>query len=212
MPHIVRSSAEWVRLFDTVDPASGMILLLAGLVYMLMGIRVFRGLVVLNCAAIGGGVGFLLGSLVAEDAIILQIGLGLVGAVALGAMAVPMVKLGVAVCAGILGGFLGATIAGAFTASPDARMVVGLVGLLVTISLVFVIFDRLIIAVTSFQGALMTTAGALIISGHQSGFLRHFRNMALDSGMVIPFCVLAGTVIGVSIQMAGQHKGAGSDR
>jgi hypothetical protein len=203
---LVRTRAEWIRELDTFDPALGVILLLAGLIYSLLGWRIFKVLIILNCAALGAALAGHLG-LAAGQSGVSMIALALLGALILGSLAFRLIKGGVVLCSALIGGGLGIVLTATVTASQGAQLAGGAVGLLVATSLAFVVFEHVVIAATSVQGALMTVGGAIIAISGQTGVLRHFHEMAIRSGFLVTFCLLAMTIIGVCVQIAGMREG-----
>lgn len=212
MNDIFRSQAQWVRDASNMDPWLGMILFVAGLIYALLGWRIYRSLIILDCAAAGALIGAAVGTSVSPGSPIVGVGLGLVCAVILGLLAIPLAKPGVVLCSAIAGAFVGMAATSVVSTSFQVQMVGGAVGVLVAISLVFVVFQHVVIFVLGLQGALMAVAGALAAIGTRSDFFRHLRESAATSGWLAPFCVIAVTVIGVSIQMAGARETGGSTR
>ncbi len=210
MDLIIRSRTEWLSVLNGLDPAFGMILAVAGLVFVLIGWRVYQAIIVVNLAALGGLAGWILGGVAFADGWTMQAVCGVAGAVVFGAASIPMLKAATVLCASLIGGYLGAVVSSGFSASADVHLVGGLVGLGVTASLVFIVFDHLMITVISFQGALMTVAGVLAASNQQATFLRHFRDMASRSDFMVIFTVFALTVIGICVQLAGMREGAGA--
>ncbi len=211
MEYLVRTRSEWIRQLSELDPAMGFILAVAGLIYVLVGWRVFRVLIIINCAALGASIGAGLGGMLGES-VLVRVLLAAVGAMVLGASAVRLMKAGVVLCAGVIGGVVGVIVTGVFSPEPTVRLIGGLLGLAGAASLAFVIFDHLVIAVISFQGALMTVAGALVAIKEQGGFLRFFWQKADDSAFLVPFCVVALTVVGICVQLAGYREGGTSSK
>lgn len=210
MDLIVRSRTEWLSVLNGLDPAVGMILAVAGLVFVLIGWRVYQAIIVINIAALGALGGSIVGGLMFQDSWVMQVVCAVAGAVVLGGMAVPMFKVATVLCASLIGGYLGAVVSSGFSASGDVHLAGGLVGMGVAASLVFIVFEHLMITVISFQGALMTVAGVLAASNQQASWLRHFRDMASRSDFMIVFTVFALTVIGICVQLAGMREGAGA--
>ncbi|MBN1343491.1 MAG: hypothetical protein JXQ73_12460 [Phycisphaerae bacterium] len=203
---------ELVSQLNELEPALGAILFLAGLVYILMGFRVFKVLVVINCALVGAAVGSAVGLAAGGESVILQVAGALAGAAILGALAVPLLKAGVVLCSGLIGGAMGIALTSLFSESADVQFAGGGVALLVAVSLVFIVFDHLMITVISFQGAVMTLAGFVVALGEQGSFLGQLRSMVLGSGAFMAFCIVALTIIGICVQLAGLRHGASSAR
>jgi len=201
----------WTGPVEGLDPAWGVLLAFGGLIYVFLGWRIYKLLVMVNCATFGA---FLAGTLAGP-----ALGLAwawvavaaLIGAIALGATAVSMVKVGATLSVGVVGALLGSSAAGMVTSDPGIRLVAAFVGLVLASSLVFATFEHIMILALSVQGGVMTTAGFLIAISQQLGFLRQFRESALRGSWLALFCVIALAVIGVSVQIAGLRAG-GSGR
>jgi len=203
LDYIVRSRVDWIEQVHELDPGAGLILLVAGLVYVLMGWRVFNVLVTINCAALGAALGGGIGSVIEQSSWFLSAALGLAGAILLGALAVRLIKAGVVLCCGLAGAFVGIIIASVFSSEPTVQLAGGIVTLLLTVSLVFVMFDHLVIVTMSLQGALMTVAGVVAAFQEEGGILRHFHQILAKSGFFLIFSILALMVIGICVQLAG---------
>ncbi len=206
MDAIVPSRSEWIRDLTQLDPALGAILFVVGLVFVLMGWRIFKVLIIVNSAALGMLVGAVVGGAIGKSWV-WPVVLGLAVAVVFGLLALRVMRAGAVLCAALVGGYVGMIITSGFSDRPEVQLVGGGVALLVAASLAFVVFEHLMIAVLSFQGALLATTGALSAVSEQMGFLRHLREMANDHGFFVPFCVMALTVIGICVQLAGLREG-----
>jgi hypothetical protein len=203
MLNVPQIRGAWSDQIQSLDPEWGALLILVGLVYVFLGLRVYKVLVTLNCAAIGA---LLVGTLVTTFlkwpffwALILAI----LGAVIFGYAAFLLARVAATLCAAIVGAVLGVVVAGLFTDDANIQATSGGLGLLVLGSLVFVAFEHILIAVFSFQGGVMVVQGALSAMTGQTGFLQTFRELARTTGWLVPFCVIALTVIGISVQIAG---------
>jgi hypothetical protein len=210
VPSIARSQIEWIGLLEGLNPAWGVIFIVVGLVYVLLGWRIFKVLLILNCAGFGATLGAELGWAVFGESLFWPLVLGLVGGVALGAAAGSLFRLAATLCAALVGGFVGAHLAGLFSIAPDMHLVGAVAGALLTGSLVFVAFEHIVIVVLSFQGGVMAVAGMVLATSQETGFLRYFHEMATRSSLVAPFCIIALTVIGTSLQLGGLRSGGAS--
>jgi hypothetical protein len=202
---------EWFALLEGLDPAWGLILIAVGLVYVLLGWRVFKVLLVLNCAGLGASLGAVLGGGIFSQSLFWPLLFGLIGGVLFGSAATWLFRWAATLCAALAGGFVGAHLVSIFSLAPEAQLIGAVAGLLLVGSAVFVAFEHIVIVVLSFQGGLMTVGGMLIATSEQTGFFRYFRDMATRNSVLVPFCIIALTVIGTSLQLAGLRSG-GSTR
>ena len=125
-----------------------------GLVSLLYGLKLFKGMVVIYAAMAGVVVG---------GAVAVRFGapgpLGsVVGAVVLAALAWPLLKVAVSVFGGIAGGLLGAMCA-LWLNDPVYVLIAGLVGLVLGFVLGFLLFRGVIVFTTAVLGALLVVLG-----------------------------------------------------
>jgi len=179
----------------------GLFLLGAGLVFMILGARIFKVLVVVSFAAVG----FVLGSSLPLDKV-MQVTLGVVGAVGLAVASTFFVKVAVAVLAGGWSGLVVIAVAPHLGVSEKLTLVLAALAFAAVVSLAFVLYQEIIAAVMSFEGALLFMGGLVIFLSHHPGIWGHVHATMLDTPFFTAFLLLAGTVMGFYLQMAERQK------
>jgi len=198
---------RWVGTLQGTDMAWGVILVVTGLIYCLAGWRVFKALMVVNMGCLGAMGGAQLGWAIYGASWLMPAVLGLVGAIVLGYCAVPLARWAACLWGAIIGALVGALLASTFGTGLEILLTGAAAGAVITGSMVFVAFEHVVILFFSFQGGIMTIVGALILTSEQGGFMKSFRDTAERSGWLLPFCVIAMTVIGASLQFGGLRAG-----
>jgi hypothetical protein len=127
-----------------------------GVVSLLYGLKLFKGMVVVYAATGGVLVGGAVAAHFGAPAVIGSI----VGAVILGALAWPMLKVSVSILAGVAGAVAGA-VGVLWLDDPVAIAVAGGVGLVVGFVLGFLIFRAMIVFATAVLGAGLLVAGVV---------------------------------------------------
>jgi hypothetical protein len=144
---------EWCRV---AGPGLAVVLILAGIVFLLFGYSIFKVLVTLNAAILGGYVGAMLG-----DKSGVAVPAGIVGAMLSGTAAWPTMKYSVAIMGGLFGMVLGVTFWRLANLNPDFGWSGGMTGLVFFGLLSFLLFRECIMTYTSLQGSVMLVFGIL---------------------------------------------------
>lgn len=181
-----------------MTPAVAAGLILLGIVYMLFGIQIFRGLVLLNAAVVGGYIGAALGG--QGDAA--TIGAVIVG-VAAAAIAWPTMKYAVAIMGGIFGALLGASIWRAVGLDPNLEWAGALVGLIGFGMLSFVLFRGSVMMYTSLQGSFMLVFGILGLIYQYSGAAKQVSEHLRFQPVLLPAAIFIPALLGLIFQ---QHN------
>lgn len=162
------TQGEYVDSLMSMDMALALVLLVCGLVYMLQGWKVFKMLVIVNAAILGGFLGSELGKhLQFEHGPIFG---AVAGALLFSVLAWPLMKGAVSLMGGLAGSFVGygmwsyaAKVAGR-PGMADYTWVGALMGFIALGLLGFIIFKTIIILFTSLQGSLMTISGLVAVA------------------------------------------------
>jgi len=183
------------------DPVLGVLMIGAGLVFVILGARIFRVLMAISL----GCVGLVLGASLPLDPF-WQMLAGVAGGIGLALASVFLVRLGVAALAG--GWFAAAAmlVAGHLQARDDIVLIIGGLAFLAIAALTFVLYFEVIAAVMSFEGALLILAGLAICLSRYSAMWYHIRALLLETPALAAFLVLAGTVAGYYTQIAERQK------
>jgi hypothetical protein len=193
---------QWIVYLQSTEALSGIPLVAIGVVLMLMGWRVWKAAVVITFALIGAGVGVAL----AGDDPGQQWFFALIGGVLLGAASYPPANYSICV----LGGLIGAAVSHIVLAS----MWVHGVPLWIAMALLFagctalsVVYSRqVIVAVTSFEGAMLIVSGLVAVLADAPQLFHFFETIAKNYWFFLPFLLLVPTVTGFLLQMADAKK------
>jgi hypothetical protein len=133
------------------------LMIMVGIVYLLFGIRIFKALVMLNAAVVGGILAVEIVGVRGEAAI----ACAMVGSVFAAAIAWPTMKYAVALMGGIFGVLMGASIWHTIDLDPHLVWAGALVGLIGFGLLSFILFRGSVMMYTSLQGSFMLVFGIL---------------------------------------------------
>lgn len=166
-PSWLPTRGEYVETLAQLDLAGGVILLVFGLIYLLLGWRVFKALVILNAAVAGAALGIYAGALLGGGS---WTWLGAVaGAGLLAVLAVPLMRYAVGLMGAAAGALVGLStwsyvtdLAGREDLTAHA-WIGALIGLVVVGLLCVALFRFLITLFTSVQGAGMIVSGSAAI-------------------------------------------------
>lgn len=178
-----------------MSPGAAAVLILAGVIYLLFGYCIFRTLVTLNAAVLGGYIGGLIGQRVHSG----PAGI-LLGAFLAAALAWPLLKYAVAIMGGVYGAILGAAIWRSVGLEPHLAWAGAGMGLIAFGLLSFIIFRGSVIMYTSLQGAAMLIFGllGLIYKYPQAaGQLSHSLSM---QPLILPMAIFIPAVFGLIYQ------------
>ena len=147
-----------------------------------------------------GVVGFVLGmSLPVSE--LMQWVCAFLAAVGLAVASTFVLKLSVAVLAGGLSGCVVLGLATRFGAGGPFPLIMGGLALVVTIALAFVIYEQIIVLVTSLEGSFLFLGGLVVFFSHSPSMWGYFRPMLTGNPIFAPFLLLAGTVTGFYLQL-----------
>jgi len=186
---------------EAQEPVLGVLLLGAGLVFLIMGARIFRILMALSLLCIGFAIG---GQLPLEPGWALAA--GAVAGIGLAVLSKYFVRLGVALLAG---GWLAAAtlvVAENLGADPLIAAILGGFAFLAAVSLVFVLYFEVIAAVMSLEGTVLLLSGMVVCLSHYSGAWPRLRSVFVETPVLVGFLLLAGTVTGYYTQIAERQK------
>lgn len=181
--------------------AAAPLLVIAALILMLFGWRLWKVCVILCFGLIGAG----LGATLAGDSSS-QWYFALIGAVLLGLISYRFVTLAI----GALGGLIGAcTILFFLTGlklSDSTVWALSAAGLLTGAAYSLLHRQHLIVLVTSFLGAILLLSGLAAVAMNSSAIMSTLRSMALTSKIVVPFLILVPTVISSFYQTSNMRQ------
>jgi len=185
---------EWCR---SAGPGIAVILILAGIVFLLFGYGIFKVLVTLNAAVLGGWVGLMIGEKTG-----VEVPAAIVGAMLAATAAWPTMKYAVAIMGALFGTVLGVTVWRLSDLDPTFSWSGGMTGLVFFGLMSFLLFRECIITYTSLQGAAMLVFGILgLIFKYQDigGPLTHHFEM---KPFLLPLAIFIPTLGGFIYQKA----------
>jgi len=185
----------------------GMFLVVAGIVFMLLGVRIFRTLIALSF----GGIGYVLGNnLPVSD--MMQIVLGIVGAIGMAALSMVATKLAVALLAGGWVGILVFALTTEIGFNEQVVLALSCFAAAAGIALTFILFQEIIAFITSLEGSLLLVSGLATVFSQSPMLWSHIRGMLVGNPVFAPFIIMAGTITGFYLQLADlQTKDTGAN-
>jgi hypothetical protein len=185
---------DWCK---TSGPGLAVILILAGIVFLLFGYSIFKALVTLNAAVLGGYVGMLLGERTG-----VEVPAAIVGALLAATAAWPTMKYSVAIMGGLFGMVLGVTLWRLSSLDPAFGWSGGMTGMVFFGLLSFILFRECIITYTSLQGSVMLIFGilGLVLKYQEVGgpLTHHFQ----IKPFLLPLAIFIPTLCGFIYQQA----------
>jgi hypothetical protein len=154
--------AHWPAQGDLLDwckaagPGMAVILILLGIVFLLFGFSIFKVLVTLNAALLGGYIGMLIGE---HNGV--EVPASIIGALLSATFAWPTMKYSVAIMGGLFGMILGVAFWRLANLDPTFGWSGGMTGMVLFGLLSFLLFRECVITFTSLQGAVMLVFGLL---------------------------------------------------
>ncbi len=179
----------------TMGLGTAVLLMLIGAVYLMYGWSLFKGLVTLNAAAVGGWAGSWIG---------VKAGYPLAGmitgAVVLALLTFPLRKWAVAVMGALCGVVVGVGVWRSVGLDAEMSWAGALIGMISFGLASFILFRGSIIMYTSIQGAMMFIVGLLgMILKYQDVTPKITHNM-LSQPLIFPIAVLVPTILGLVFQ------------
>lgn len=188
-----------------MTPGVAALLIILGIIYLLFGYQIFKGLVLVNAAVVGAYVGANLGG-DGDPATVCAV----VGAVAAAAIAWPTMKYAVALMGGFFGALLGASLWRTLILPPDLVWAGALVGLMSFGLLSFILFRGSVMMYTSLQGAFMMVFGILgLIYQYQQFAADVTKHLKLEPYW-LPAAIFIPAVLGLIFQQHNTTLGATS--
>jgi hypothetical protein len=149
----------WQRMVTQHPLEMGLVFLVLGLVFLLYGYKLYKILVSVVFAGIGGMVGVLIGVHFGAPGWLI----GLIGAIVLGILAWPLFRIGWGILGGAIFGAIALPLAVAMTNSPVLGYTLAAVAFIAGMVLTIVLMRPLIIISTSISGAATLVEGVLLM-------------------------------------------------
>jgi hypothetical protein len=190
---------EMLQTCHDMIPAVAALLVMLGVIYLLFGYNIYKGLVILNAAVMGATLGAALG-----ESGHIEVPLAIVGGFAAAAVTWPLMKWAIAVMGGLFGAILGASLWRLFNLDPTFAWAGALTGLVALGLLSFILFRGCIMMYTSLQGSVMMIFGIVsLLSRHDSILSSISENIQLRP-LLLPIAIFIPAIAGLIYQ---QHNG-----
>jgi hypothetical protein len=197
------------KLVDTLAETTwvvGAIFLTVGLLCILQGYKLYKGVVILTALAMGIVLGYKLGQHIQAQTIVAGC-LGVLLAVA----AWPFMKFAVSLCGGLAGAFIGANawsgIATHLNATspsinipPDAYWAGALIGLVLFGMLSFILFELSVVLFTSVSGSVLAVLGIIALLLQVTAWREAIGNALKANPLVMPVLIVVPAVVGLVLQ------------
>jgi hypothetical protein len=183
---------EWCRV---AGPGVAVILILAGIVYLLFGYSIFKVLVTLNAAVLGGYAGTLLGE---KNGV--EVPAAIVGGLLAATAAWPTMKYSVAIMGGLFGAVLGVTIWRLSNLDPSFGWSGGMTGMVLCGLMSLLLFRECIMTYTSLQGAVMLVLGILALCFKYDSVGGSLETHLKLKPFLLPMTIFVPTLIGFIYQ------------
>jgi hypothetical protein len=181
-------------------PAVAALLVLLGVIYLLFGYNMHKGLIILNAAVLGASLGAALG-----ESNHIEVPLAIVGGFAAAAITWPLMKWAIAVMGGLFGAILGASMWRLFNLDPTFTWAGAGMGLVALGLLSFILFRGCVMMYTSLQGSVMLIFGIVsLLCRHDNILASIGANMQLRP-LLLPITIFIPAIAGLIYQ---QHNGA----
>lgn len=192
---------QWLLWLQEARDAAAPLLVIAALILMLFGWRLWKVCVILCFGLIGAGLG---ATLAGESSS--QWYFALIGAAILGLISYKFATLAI----GALGGLIAACTILFFLArlnlSDSTLWALSAAGWLTGAAYSLLHRQHLIVLVTSFLGAILLLSGLAAVAMNSPAIMSTLRSMALNSTIVVPFLILVPTVISSFYQASDMRR------
>lgn len=175
----------------------GVFLLGAGLVFMVLGIRVSRPLVAISFGVLGFVLCFAVPG--PENA---RLGLAFMGAIGLGAASTFFIRAALTILAGAWAAYGAILVVGLLGLPSEAVLAIGGLAFCGAASLALIMYQEVTAFVLSLEGSLLFIAGLVVVMNQNPAVWVHIRDMLIDNPVFAPFALLAGAVTGFYWQSA----------
>jgi len=179
-----------------MTPGVATALVIAGIIYLLFGFRIFRAIVLLNAAVLGGYIGAMIPTAHQET----SIAAALICAVFAAAVAWPTMKYAVALMGGLFGAALGASIWHTVDLDPHLVWAGAMVGLVGFGLFSFILFRGSVMMYTSLQGSFMLVFGLLGLIYKYQQLAPKVTNHLAEESFLLPAAIFIPAVIGLIFQ------------
>ena len=193
---------DFIDTMERLDLGLGVLLIMAGLVFIVVGGRIFKVLLTLSC----GTVGFVACFAALPWETLPRVLAGVTVGIGLGVASGFLVRSALTLLAGGWAGLVLGTLGSTFGVGDAAEWVLAGAAFIVAVSLVFIYYQEVIALVMSFEGTLLFLSGMIALLSRVPVLWTPIRPIFQDAPLFSAFAVLAGTVTGYYLQIAEMQK------
>lgn len=200
------SSQQWLDILYGQEATTGLFVALIGLSCVMLGWRLAPGIVAVDYLLVGGMIGRWTG--LAIGPVWLGWTLGALFGLALAAIAWIQPRKSTILMTAIVGGYFAGAAVCHLEGSPPPALIAGALGFVMTGALAVIVYEHIVVVLTSFHGGLLATGGLLMIMATSPTWYSGVRDMVVGYRSLLPLLVFAPTLIGTLFQLSSiqQHE------
>jgi hypothetical protein len=198
MPTAWPATGDLLAWCQSLNAASAALLLVGGVVYLMFGYYLFKGLITLNAALAGAYAGAFFGQ--AGEAALPG---ACIGAFIAAAVCWPLMRWAVAITGALIGFIIGVGVWRGIGLDPTFSPAGGIIGLVFCGMLSFILFRGSVMLFTSVQGAAMLALGLLGLMQKYPSVAPAIAKSLEKSPMLLPMAVFVPAVLGLIYQQSG---------
>jgi hypothetical protein len=198
------AQTDLLQAAQEMSPGVAALLVLAGVVYLIWGFYIFRILVTLNAAVVGGYLGLVIAQNSESQAVAV-----VVGALVAAMIAWPLMKYAVAVMGAIFGALLGASVWRTFGLMPEVTWAGAAIGFVALGMFAFILFRASIMMYTSLQGSVMLVFGILGMIYKYQSVAPSLTDSLTVKPFLLPILILVPAMAGIIYQQSAYAGGGG---
>lgn len=196
MPKSFPETGDLLSFCFKMGPGEATIFLVAGVLMLLFGINLYKGVVVINAALLGAAMGAFVGDKAGNEGVG-----GVIGAFTMAAIAMPLIKHAVAIMGAMIGAVVGAGLWRLFAMhQQDLYWVGAMLGAITFGMLSLLIFRGCIIMFTSLQGAAMAIVGLLGLLLKYKEFAPQMNQILTAKSFILPLAIFVPALVGLIFQ------------
>jgi hypothetical protein len=201
------AQGELLNWAQQIGPGLAAFMVLMGVVYLLFGFNIFKGLVIFNAAVLGATVGWAIGEHTGGS-LPLAITCSFIFAV----ITFPMMRWAVAITGGLCGIAIGVSMWRTFNLDPNFAWAGSGMGLIFFGLLTFILFRGCVMTYMSLQGAAMLIFGLLALLFKYEGMSPRVHYCLHCKPFLLPMMIFIPTVLGILFQQNHATGGAPGKR
>lgn len=202
MPRHFPEQGDVLSFCFKMGPGEAALFVILGVIILLFGINLFKGIVMVNAAIVGAGIGAFLGDKAGNDSVGMLIG-GFTAAV----LSWPLMRFAVAIMGAGIGSVVGAALWRVFALHHDLHWAGGVIGAVTFGMLSFLLFRGCVMIYTSLQGSAMAVFGILSLIMKYQDLAPKMNQYLSTKQFILPVAIFIPTLCGLIFQ---QTPGAGT--